>query len=124
MKAVTIAKLMVAPFVSYFDLYILSKFRLDFDKISLLPSDFEDIKDYDVIIGCDTVVLFNNNIIGKPINVEDARATLHRYSIKMFEKNFSVIELVPIVFKVAEECLSKRLMAVITMLLDYQLIDW
>ncbi|VDM08336.1 unnamed protein product [Wuchereria bancrofti] len=58
MKAVTIAKLMVALF---------------------------DIKDYDVIIGCDTVILFNNNIIGKPVNVEDARATLHRLSGNVHE---------------------------------------
>ncbi|EJW75087.1 maf-like protein, partial [Wuchereria bancrofti] len=44
-----------------------------------------DIKDYDVIIGCDTVILFNNNIIGKPVNVEDARATLHRLSGNVHE---------------------------------------
>uniref|UniRef100_A0A8R1TNS1 Maf-like protein n=1 Tax=Onchocerca volvulus TaxID=6282 RepID=A0A8R1TNS1_ONCVO len=35
-------------------------------------------EDYDMIIGCDTVVVFDNDIIGKPIDKEDARATLRR----------------------------------------------
>ncbi|EFO24302.2 maf-like protein [Loa loa] len=35
-----------------------------------------DTKDYDVIIGCVTVVLFDNDIIGKPVDEQDARATL------------------------------------------------
>ncbi|KAL3997541.1 Maf-like family protein [Acanthocheilonema viteae] len=44
-----------------------------------------DIKDYDVIIGCDTVVLFDNDIIGKPVDEEDAPATLRRLNGNLHE---------------------------------------
>uniref|UniRef100_A0A0R3RFD2 Nucleotide PPase n=1 Tax=Elaeophora elaphi TaxID=1147741 RepID=A0A0R3RFD2_9BILA len=44
-----------------------------------------DIKDYDVIIGCDTVVLYDNDIIGKPIDEENARTTLQRLNGNLHE---------------------------------------
>ncbi|EKE39713.1 hypothetical protein ENUP19_0261G0018 [Entamoeba nuttalli] len=36
--------------------------------------------DADLIIGCDTIVLFNNEIIEKPKNAEDASRILHKLS--------------------------------------------
>ncbi|VDK83533.1 unnamed protein product [Litomosoides sigmodontis] len=44
-----------------------------------------DVKDYDMIIGFDTVVLFNNDIIGKPVDEEDARSTLQRLNGNLHE---------------------------------------
>ncbi|KAM3721749.1 dTTP/UTP pyrophosphatase [Dirofilaria immitis] len=46
---------------------------------------FMNSKDYDVIIGCDTVVVFHNEIIGKPADENDARATLQRLNGKEHE---------------------------------------
>ncbi|CAG9536006.1 unnamed protein product [Cercopithifilaria johnstoni] len=44
-----------------------------------------DIKDYDVIIGCDTVIVFENDIIGKPVDERDARVTLQRLNGNLHE---------------------------------------
>ncbi|MFH4982957.1 hypothetical protein AB6A40_009666 [Gnathostoma spinigerum] len=42
-------------------------------------------EDYDVIIGCDTVVVLDNEIIGKPSDASDAVRTLKRLSGRVHE---------------------------------------
>lgn len=61
---------------------------LDLLDVSLYISD---LKAYDIykqhknciVIGCDTSIVFNNKVIGKPINKEDAKLTLLSFSNNM-----------------------------------------
>ncbi|CAI4223083.1 unnamed protein product [Auanema sp. JU1783] len=49
------------------------------EKLKSVRSDMREKQEpFDVIIACDTVIYFENEIIGKPVNKEDAIATLKR----------------------------------------------
>uniref|UniRef100_A0A0N5BKX9 Nucleoside triphosphate pyrophosphatase n=1 Tax=Strongyloides papillosus TaxID=174720 RepID=A0A0N5BKX9_STREA len=42
----------------------------------------QEKKDFDVIIACDTIISFNNEIIGKPLNLTNAKETLEKLNGK------------------------------------------
>ncbi len=51
--------------------------------LGLKKASFEKEKNYgDILIGCDTIVVYNNQIFGKPKNAEDAIKTLRLLSGK------------------------------------------
>uniref|UniRef100_A0A0K0ELK3 Maf-like protein n=1 Tax=Strongyloides stercoralis TaxID=6248 RepID=A0A0K0ELK3_STRER len=42
----------------------------------------QEKKTFDVVISCDTIIVMNNEIIGKPIDLDDARKTLEKLNGK------------------------------------------
>uniref|UniRef100_A0A915PWE6 Maf-like protein n=1 Tax=Setaria digitata TaxID=48799 RepID=A0A915PWE6_9BILA len=63
------------------DEYVVETARMKAETIAKLMN----VKEYDIIIGCDTVVVFDNKIIGKPVDKEDARATLQKLNGNVHE---------------------------------------
>lgn len=86
-KAMTVAQSMVSienTYLSHTKRFIhsillkLVNFRHKYYKRYLT---FQAPHDFDFIIGCDTVITLDGRIIGKPKNLEDARATLQKSNL-------------------------------------------